>query len=127
MSETKVDIPRLRKAVEWVEEQAALPVTIRQWLQTKWMVIRGHDSYHDNILENNQRTECGTAMCLAGKVVQDEYGRTWIKERLPNVSFRDEGAKLLGLTMVQADMLFDANNSATEIRAIAERIAGEKL
>ena len=35
---SEVNIPLLRKAVEWVEEQAALPVAQSQWDQSAWLI-----------------------------------------------------------------------------------------
>lgn len=40
-----VDVPLLRKVVEWVEEQAVLPKSVRLWDQAAW--------------------GCNTAMCVA--------------------------------------------------------------
>lgn len=59
------NIPALRRVVEWVEEQDTLPSTESEWKQTVWAVIRpgGHTALRPE--------PCGTAFCVAGKVVHD--------------------------------------------------------
>lgn len=118
-----VNVPLLRKAVEWVEEQALLPMHLREWDQAHW---------------------CGTRCCVAGWVALHEG---WSRTKLESVVTKDGrsrtvdevASKALGLTEPQAIGLFlgtivededfkvDAWHTATEVRRVAEEIAGEPL
>jgi hypothetical protein len=123
----KPDIPLLRKYVEWVEEQAARPVAERDWFQGSWV---------------SPRAACGTAYCVAGRVVTDAGYHFVIHHpvRLPfdeitEVRFGDDpieqvdhvAQRILGISDEQAYELFLGSNSAQRIREIAEKIAGERL
>jgi hypothetical protein len=112
------DIPRLRKVVEWVEEQSALPRESREWDQSLW---------HANL-------SCGTVCCVAGKLAEDmgadirddEYGSTVFDGKNPY----EFGADLLGATPAETHRLFSTSNDAAAVRAAAEAIAervGERL
>lgn len=59
------NVPALRKVVEWVEEQDTLPSTESRWKQTVWaQILPGGVSAL-------KPEPCGTAFCVAGKVVHD--------------------------------------------------------
>jgi hypothetical protein len=146
---SEVNIPLLRKAVEWVEEQDKLPEAEREWDQTTWAGARFidpndpslvYDSYMlgsgeyyktwDEIqrLAEQRGMTCGTAYCVAGWIGQQQdsaYKTTWNPPGKPPVD--DFAQVVLGLTAEQADELFDEGNSAADIRRISESIAGEKL
>lgn len=131
------DIPLLRKVVEWVEEQEQLDPNDRSWRQNHWALRR------------SSSTECRTAFCVAGKVVDDagftvlwgydpadpdSQDESWgfasfcYNSKTNQVmSIRDAAADLLGIDSYDADRLFAHYNDAAEIRSICERIAGQPL
>lgn len=121
-----VDVARLRKAVEWVREQAALPTEQSAWYQGLW-AARG--SYIDR--------DCGTAYCVAGYVAQlsgevvfngdGESGEVY-DPATGNVFAIDEAAKdLLGLLEEEANALFNPSNTLADVEYVAGRLAGEEL
>lgn len=170
-----VDVPRLRKLVEWVEEQATLDLAHREWEQTTWTGISSGDQVarlaarlelaHDPLatiddldtleerviraldergytdaqqaqLWDEARHECGTTYCVAGKVAADDG--VLVRNTRPHalgfsvvVSTGEDvdvyARHTLGLTYDEACRLFAAGNSAADVRAFAEDIAGEPL
>lgn len=134
---TPLNVPLLRKAVEWVEEQDALDLSVAH----HQALLEGSPSYeHDHGTDRwwNQQTwlkasDCGTAMCLAGFVVtlagyEPTYDAAYCA--LPGkykVTVSDTAQQLLGLSDLQAGRLFAPNNTAADIRELAEAYAGEKL
>lgn len=112
--ETKPNIPALRKAVEWVEQQAALPKEEREWEQIHWI---------------SRRSYCGTAYCVAGYVAIKLVGAKVddaARDRRTNCHVSDIAAEYLGIRGVE-DSLFCATNDAADIRRAAENLAGEPL
>lgn len=107
---TKVNVPLLRKAVEWVEEQDAIPGG--SWDQSVYV---------------STYAPCGTVYCVAGYVGQLTDPRFKDTEQVNGLHVETVASKALGLTEFQARELFDEDNSAPDVRRIAERIAGEKL
>lgn len=151
MNALEPNVPLLRKAVEWVEAEAAKPEIDREWNQGSWL-LKPFDRARimveevwgladvDEVWELAARVApaCGTAYCVAGYVAQltDERFVTDQHVNDPDDPRADlEGdihcsqvaREALGLTQSQADALFDAFNSAATVRAIAEEIAGESL
>lgn len=129
------NIPYLRKMVEWVESEAKRTEG-REWYQETWM-SPGQEAEADF---NQQIDFCDTACCVAGKVALLEGWRPQTYNGDPNSGFTGNVIKggetrhashvardVLGLTEDQADDLFEACNTAEDIRAIAEEIAGERL
>lgn len=121
-----LNVPLLRKAVEWVERQAELPERKRTWYQNYWRMTR---SFHPGWFEEQGR-DCGTVMCVAGYVC-DVSGVQW-DDATPDVTgdgdwVEQRARDLLGIDPVDADDLFNGGNNANDIREIAERIAGQKL
>jgi hypothetical protein len=119
-----VNVPLLRKAVEWVEQQDLLPDEERMWDQTDWVTTG----------------VCGTTCCVAGWValnnlppggrVADPTGMGPSEVHAPHtlpVSVASYARDLLGLDADSAGRLFYGGNDATDIRAIAEEIVGEAL
>lgn len=156
MNAPQVNIPLLRKQVETVEREAALPEEKRSWVQRSWITIR--NTLGLEVIDENEHWQvakvtksCGTAGCLAGNTVLDAGYDTFIFEpacqcggeacskdenRVAQVvvdenggrsMIRDKAAELLGLSYDEADRLFFPTNSAEDIRFIAEDIAGERL
>lgn len=113
-----VNIPLLRKAVEWAEAEAAKPSAECHWYQGDYvtpMVQLG-------------RSTCGTAYCIAGYIGQaldERYAHEWDPAGLPRVDVFAQGA--LGLRSEEANDLFGGNNTIEDVRRIAEDIAGERL
>jgi hypothetical protein len=117
----EVNIPLLRKAVEWVEKQDKLPKQQRQWDQADWLSPEDVRIEFDTLAPG-----CGTAYCLAGYVAQlldEDYKHSEEPDGKPHSA--DFADTALGLP---ADhRMFSCNNSAADIRRIAESIAGESL
>ena len=107
--DTMVNIPLLRKAVEWVEEQNALPINVRVWNQRTWVY----------------NSDCGTTYCVAGKITHDLYPE-WSAESVSSCAM-SVAQEALKLTDDEARSLFQSDNSAVVVREIAEKIAGERL
>jgi len=88
---TEINVPLLRKAVEWVEEQAKKPEIDREWGQQAWYRKPfAYARYLMQELTDNSRQEfqarirhyshladhCGTTYCVAGYIGQlldEEY------------------------------------------------------
>lgn len=119
----KVNLPLLRKGVEWVIAQDQLPLSIREWNQEFWRVSG------DEI-----NRECGTAYCLAGYVCEVS-NVTWMTTsddvmdaHLVNVNgdvvyASDQAQNLLNIDPDVAESLFHFMNSASDIVRIARIIA----
>lgn len=130
------DLARLRKAVDWVDEQAA-KTRGGEWYQARWRT---------KLYAYSDEDACGTAYCLAGHVVQ-EAGADWLSDdylaATPDeagssdrwgsqqaVFVADRARRLLGITEDEGSDLFGALNTPDRIRTAAERIAarvGETL
>ncbi len=112
-----VNIPLLRKAVEWVEAQAALPIEDREWDQ---MVYRTTGA--------QVQRSCGTVMCVAGYVA-DISGVEWAAPddymTIDGEAADTVAERLLGLP--PDHRLFGGDNTVADVRRIAEGIAGERL
>lgn len=141
MTEQTVNIPLLRKAVEWAEAEAAKPWATRQWYQPLWaaeasLVSPSLDDLESGISARaTKAADCGTCYCIAGFVTSlaaadERAGLGYVAQ------YGDDGEMLvpkeyatqaLGLNRQQAVRLFDANNDIEDVRRIAESIAGERL
>lgn len=134
-----VDIPLLRKHVEWVEEEAAKPWADRVWAQDYW-IIPSEEAYPSSAEINRgecigteERNFCGTCYCLAGNIAaQDGYrvyagGMARNPETNETVDPETYAREKLGINYDEAERLFDGENSAEDIRRIAEEIVGERL
>ena len=131
-----VDVPMLRKIVEWVEEQDKLPKLKRQWDQRDWF-----DNWQvEDAKENTgwyQFTEigpatldCDTKACACGYLAVLNEATLSLHQnevRFDGVSPMVYGAETLGIDYDEALDLFNGNNSAARVRAVAEQIAGEPL
>jgi hypothetical protein len=141
-----VNIPLLRKAVEWAEAEAAKPWEVSEWNQADWVAHpkklwhQTRDALGRFIRGGERKTkaeDCGTCFCIAGKVAYDvgavpiNYNSGFLNG-LMMLDGREEWAdqiaqKELGLTDKDAANLFKATNKIEDIRKIAENIAGERL
>lgn len=128
MSAAEVNIPLLRKAVEWAEAEAAKPPELCEWQQSMWITPRGDEPFsvpkYIGTLTTSQRgrsRECGTCFCVAGFVQFQADG-------IVTEDVADRAAELLGLSGdAQTHPLFTAFNTIADVRRIAESLAGERL
>jgi hypothetical protein len=105
---TEVNIPLLRKAVEWAEAEAAKPQRTSAW-------------YQPGVIENAEDIgrDCGTCYCLAGFIAATVTGEEWPDDPI--------GVALDALGGASIGGLFSATNSIQDVRRIAEDLAGERL
>lgn len=139
---SEVNIPLLRKVVEWVEEQEALTEG-RVWYQEAWLADASDEELSSL---NDAYVSCGTVYCVAGKIALDAGWRImhtadgrindWTVEKDGmQMEVRSVAARELGLEAdvlvydpsTDVERLFEASNSAARVRAVAEDIAGEPL
>lgn len=113
------------------------------WNQSNWSMLKSRvvDSTEQATLEH-----CGTAYCIAGFVASQEPGYTVelnstplndnsgrffvdLREYIDGNPFSHSqvAREALGLSVYDADALFSGSNSISEVRTIAEKIAGEVL
>lgn len=128
---TEVNVPLLRKAVEWVEEQDKLPLEKRAWVQ-EFFILReaARESVADAEYEIGFEPGCGTAYCVAGYIGQMLRPNTFRDNEFDlfhDQHVSDFAAEALGISWEDSEELFAGDNSAEDIRRIAERIAGQKL
>lgn len=129
---TGVNIPLLRKAVEWAEAEAAKPPELCEWRQSYWVTPSTPEEAAQwgiwgsagTTAENGRAKECGTCYCIAGYVVATQIGPVGA-----GVSMTEEAARLLGLDddCGGPGGLFSATNTIQDVRRIAEELAGERL
>ena len=140
---SSVNIPLLRKSVEWAEAEAVKPWRFRQWNQQDWLKSskdfwgQTRDAF-GRFIRGGKRLQkdpsCGTCCCIAGWVAL-EAGAQEIPH-MPGMCQTPDGElrvvaelarKELGLSYQQGSHLFNADNTIKDIRRIAEAIAGERL
>lgn len=130
-----VNIPLLRKAVEWAEAEAERPLHLREWDQAAWLrtpedrqwTLQADGFVGDGVVTEEQLSECGTTYCIAGFVGQTLDSRYKNSMSVRGVHVSDFAAEALGLSPTEANVLFDAENDIETVRIIAEDIAGEQL
>jgi hypothetical protein len=123
---SEVNVPLLRKAVEWAEVEAAKPERLSQWNQTWWAV---------ESQSLGRSTECGTCYCIAGFITSLQDVQQRPNEYTPDdIDFVRDGkpvdpaeAALEALGISHDHGLFYAGNTIEDVRRIAEKIAGESL
>lgn len=138
MTDRQVNIPLLRKAVEWAEAEAVKPPELREWEQAFWSLTPAQrdlrienqrlsgeqpEDYYDNLSREAyyKAPECGTCYCIAGYVAAIEG----VKASGWETAYVAE--ERLGLDSEDADALFSSTNTIADVRRIAEEIAGERL
>ena len=134
-----MNIPLLRKMVEWVEAESELPLRKRDWYQgawtRKWKKLPRTFEMVDEY--------CGTNYCVAGKIAHDagwvvtdpyemdEEAPFYIHLRAEKDGevrlIREIAASELGVPYRDADGLFAGWHSASDLRRVAEEMAGERL
>lgn len=122
---SEFNLPLLRKAVEWVTAQAALPPPDRQWYQGSWRM-----SWPD--------APCDTTYCVAGYICEIN-GAQWADdssvvsepEELAAFNYGEKtvvtasyrARRLLGIEEFEARDLFEAGNDSRRVVEVASRIA----
>lgn len=128
----ELNLPLLRKVVEWAEAEAAKPDETKcGWFQDAWAVT-------DH--EIGRQTECGTCFCIAGYAAYltlkpGEYlhngDEIWFDgEMITSVADRaviELGTEGYPNGDYKEGYLFSAYNSIERVRQLAEQIAGEPL
>lgn len=119
MTDQIVNIPLLRKAVEWAEAEAERTDSARN----QWEVALADEASH-----------CGTTFCVAGWTL---FKAGWSVSQIARADDAlDQAATLLGIPLwtaeesLKGDHLFDGQNTIADVRRIAEEIAacaGERL
>lgn len=131
----QVNVPLLRKAVEWAEASHA--AGDGEWDQGWW----GRDYSEPNIRARYQAagftiSECGTSFCIAGYIGQlldpEHYpaGRNGDgTEGAPFGHVEEFAADALGIGVggPLKGSLFDGSNTIQDVRRIAEDLAGGPL
>lgn len=124
-----VNIPLLRKCIEWAEAEAAKPRELCEWEQGFYMVPKSASDprVSDGYLwvDNFRKTKaagCGACYCIAGFVAITVHGESIAYSEMDALA---ENA--LGLNMDQSSDLFEGDNTIEDVRRIAEEIAGERL
>lgn len=150
--ERTVDVPLLRKALEWAEAEAEKPEELRSWDQAFFAVSATERLRYLGALEKVTREKinelvsageaCGTVYCLAGYVngalCVDELEAQGREFNGSSYNARGEtqaevAAELLGIEPPVSGLrpepghLFAGSNSIEDVRRIAESLAGEKL
>ena len=134
-TEPEVNIPLLRKAVEWAEFQSALPMIDCQWDQA-FFIIKPQDRVDDllsefpNLDEQHEAvvaTHCGTAYCIAGYVGQLLNPGYEQHDVVNGVHVAEFARDHLGLNEEDAEWLWEGSHTIEEVRSVAETIAGQKL
>jgi hypothetical protein len=125
----QVNIPLLRKAVEWAEAEAAKPEREREWDQGYWVTLPVMRAAELGLDE----AQCGTVYCIAGwtcHAAGEDFKRdsdTLLSRTAEDVHISDRAAELLGIDRLAASALFNGGNTIEDVRRIAEEIAGERL
>lgn len=138
MSDTwreRVNIPLLRKGVEWVEEQASLSDSQSQWIQNSWVTPES-----DRVEQYDAASGCGSAYCFAGWVAAQRYPeladqatafvngqRLWSEDVAANELGLPNPYEARAFWKDGMPSLFHPRNTSEDIRRIAEELAGEKL
>lgn len=128
-----LNIPLLRKLVEWAETQEKLG-ELSHWKQSWWARILP-SATDDDMVEGVDY--CGTSFCAAGFVSYIEGWRPVLNSEGyaddarrggEKRAIRDIATDALGIDVDDASRLFHGGiSTAAELRDIAEDIAGERL
>lgn len=120
---TEVNIPLLRKAVEWAEAEAAKPVG--DWFQPLTVVPREEREQ----LGLGVAEGCGTAYCIAGYIAAITTGldNPYDSPDLKGRSICDFASEQIGIERDAASALWSMSNTIADVRRVAEQFAGERL
>jgi hypothetical protein len=116
----ELDVPLLRKAVEWVQVEAAKPASEREWHQGLWRAFGWEVG-----------VTCGTTYCVAGYIAE-VLGTKWddtdgerVQAACEDVNGRsasDIARQALGLDIDEAARLFYYTNDAKDVLERAREI-----
>lgn len=125
------NVPLLRKAVEWVEEQEQLDWEDenRVWWQKTYVVAKAVlTSVRNGTVGqlSQQAIDCQTVYCVAGKICVDLYGVDVVRRMEPH-QISNTARRELGIGYDQANELFYGSNNAEDIRELCEQFAGQHL
>ena len=140
---SEVNIPLLRKAVEWAEAEAAKPEIDREWYQGAFTLDPAEYAW---ALLDDLPEFCGVGPVMRMEARQDAGGRSAAPCGTPTASpdtsaevaglhtntYAHDAADLLGIKYngygkEAGGHLFHTDNSIEDVRRIAEDIAGERL
>jgi hypothetical protein len=132
--EPGVDVPLLRKVVEWAEVEAQKPFMERRWYQDAYYMKDG-DTIYNPERDDFDVVRCGTAFCIAGWTVAETLGAGEAMNSGGDVvdsktgrfirDCEDRAREMLNISSDHG--LFDCGLTIEEVRRIAEKIAGESL
>lgn len=139
---TDLNVPLLRKAVEWAEAEAAKPREFCEWYQDTW--ASENEGFFDYYDENDtyqtyvKDPSCGTCFCIGGYVAHqtlqpgERIDHSFIyrgDEEIESIAVR--AARELGIVTTPERAgylaLFAAGNTIEDVRRHAEELAGERL
>lgn len=121
--ESTVNIPLLRKAVEWAEAEAAKPPELCEWDQGAYRWVNPW-------MYGMKSRECGTCYCIAGYVtslVNEDFANGGAVPDPAEIAADALGIERFNGTADAGAHLFSDDNSIEDVRRIAEQIAGESL
>jgi hypothetical protein len=139
---SNLNVPLLRKTVEWAESEAAKPRELCEWYQDSW--ASENEGFFDYYDENDEYQtyvkdpSCGTCFCIGGYVAhltlqQGEHiaGSFIYRGNREVESIADRAARELGIVTEPGRAgylaLFAAGNTIEDVRIHAEELAGERL
>jgi hypothetical protein len=104
------------------------------WQQNNWLVVDDAITITDQGAVDQSGTRCGTAACFAGWAVlmfapngtQADYREMVTKLDGARIRVPDYAVELLGLDMHNADRLFDANNTLSDLERIVTELEGDQ-
>lgn len=134
-----INTPLLRKAVEWAEEQAALPEGQSLWLQAWWVIPEdAKNKGHRDLRKIHNINPCGTAYCIAGRICAIEEGEQALAEgyhrrmgdRGDDAEYREamrpawaqRAAEYLNVPVTACEVLFRGENRIADVRQAAETL-----
>lgn len=133
----ELNVKAIRETLEKVEQEAEKDSGL--WDQGHWVVVGG-EAEPVNVIDNEGdeyfvvMNHCGTTGCFAGHgVLMNGYlpmrqSSLVFNPTTMGVSHVQEAAvDLFGLTVDEADALFNGENRIEDLRTIAETICGEAL
>lgn len=139
---SEVNVPLLRKAVEWAEAEAAKPRELCEWYQGSWRMdpAQAGGNFYDEDADEaySKSTDCGTCFCIAGYAasITLQPGETLEDDTIRldgqlQAFVYDRAAEVLGIQSGPMSNrhigLFNGSNSIEDVRRIAEELAGERL
>lgn len=111
-----------RKTLDWVREEAAKPAVDSEWYQATW-AAEGEEIGRS----------CGTAFCFAGYAAHiaglnyvHRSGAAVVTADGRRCSTGRAASELLGITGMEADLLFEGSNTLATIEALAAAIMARR-